>query len=694
MPISRQLPFEFIREIDFQSDLDTKIDESYEFSFSDGGESKESSSLDNSFSYTYRAIPEGEDGAPALVFSETQTHPIGQGNVILGQSTKVLPVRKSTRSASGRAANSVPQPADAPVDFVVTDKNFLAPDGLLYKPENTLALVGSVVPNAVRIEARGFGTASHATLLKRNLTRGEKKFKPVRDRRFVSFQVSSPEETMTFDDTSVVDGQVYEYKIKMINAAGVEYFGKDTARIKFINLDRIENSEVGLTTSYSLAGKNVSISIGVRFTQSLIDVLSRLLGSRSETDVFLQDLRTGKRDTSPLVTLGVSRLNLTTGEQSFFKNAGASAEMFKKVSLDDPQVSDGEEPPSLPTLDYVFIDTGTKYGSDYKYEVQVGIRDKLSITAETTSVVQSPTPYIVQACKVRNPLFLREGVLPPTAPGKNLITQKELDAGRNRLLNRFTASDELDLGMTSTRQPVPSDGVIRIASRGGSIKIEETGFVRPGTAELDWSWSNKKISHFIVRAIDTYSSPFEPEVYNRTTLVALVPAQTEAEKGRATIQASVPALREGDQLSFEEEELPDMNDLQRKVDGSIYGVKRKYTVTPVMLDGTLSLPENSSEVTVRRAFSDAGGKLVTMASPPPSFNIDDINIDLSKILTPNLTIAAGLDRVSEAIGGQAFHGATNYSKIANLTPRVRLKQITPVSPSQGGKNFSMFSKKF
>lgn len=692
MPLSSQPAFKFLRELDFQQDLDTALDESYEFSFIDGDLSTEPSSLDNSFSYTYRAIPVGEDDAPALIFSETETHPIGQGNVILGQSTKVLPVRKGNRSVAGGAGLLASQPGDEPVDFVVTDKNFLAPDAPLYNPANSLALVGSVITGGVLIEARGFGTASHITFLRKNLTRGEKKFKPVPNRGFVNLQVGDPDEIKSYADSSVVDGQVYEYKIKMINPAGVEYFGKDTARVKYVDLSRIENDQIGLDTSYSLRGKTVSISIGISFSQSLIDVLSRLLGSRGETDVFLQDLKAGRRDTSPLVTVGVSRRNLTTGGQTFFKNAGKSASMFKKIDIDTPQAAEQEDPPSLPTLNYAFIDTTTQLGNDYKYEVQVGVRDKLSITSETTAVVQSPTPYIVQACKVRNPLFLRDGVLPPTSPGKTLISQKELDAGRDRLLNRFTASDELDLGMTSTIQPVPSSGVISISARAGSVKIEETGFVRPGTSEIDWSWTNKKISHFIVRALDKYSSPFEPEVYNRTTLVALVPAQTETAKGRASIQASVPHLREGDQLSFEEENLPDMNELQKKVDGSIYGVKRRYTLTPVMLDGTLSLREVSDEVSVRRVETDAGAKLVTMSSPLPNFNINDLNIDLSKIAIPNLTIAAGLDRVSEVMGSQSFHGTTNYSKVANITPKVRLRQITPASPSQGSKRFSVFAK--
>ena len=690
--LSNQPTFKFLREIDFLQDLDTTLDESYEFSFIDGDLNGEPSSLDNSFSYTYRAIPVGENDAPALIFSETETHPIGQGNVILGQSTKVLPVRKNAASVAGAIAGQFLIPSADPTDFVVTDKNFLAPDAPLFNPSNNLALVGCVRPEEISVSARGFGNASHITFMRKNLTRGEKKFRPVDDRRYVNLQVPNSDEAITYLDRKVVDGQVYEYKIKMMSPAGVEYFGKDTARIKYVDLSRIENDQIGLNTSYSLRGKTVTISIGISFRQSLIDVLSRLLGSRSETDVFLQDLRTGRRDTSPLVTVGVLRRNLTTGQQTFFKNAGASAEMFKKLDIDNPEATDPESPPSLPTLNYAFIDTTTETERDYQYEVQVGVRDKLSITAETTAVVQSPTPYIVQACKVRNPLFLRDGVLPPTSPGKNIISQAELDAGRNRLLNRFTASDELDLGMTATIQPVPETGVIRVPARGGSVRIEEVGFVRPGTSEIDWSWTNKNISHFIVRALDKYSSPFEPEVYNRTTLVALVPAQTETEKGRVSIQASVPHLREGDQLSFEEENLPDMNELQKKVDGSIYGVKRRYTLTPVMLDGTLSLRKVSDEVSVRRVETDAGGKLVTMPSPPPSFNVEDINIDLSKIMIPNLTIAAGLDRVSEVMKGQSFHGKTNYSKIANITPKFRLRQLTPVSPSQGAKSFSAFTK--
>ena len=84
--------------------------------------------------------------------------------------------------------------------------------------------------------------------------------------------------------------------------------------------------------------------------------------------------------------------------------------------------------------------------------------------------------------------------------------------------------------------------------------------------------------------------------------------------------------------------------------------------------------------------------LVTMSSPLPSFNINDLNIDLSKIAIPSLTIAAGLDRVSEVMGSQSFHGTTNYSKVANITPKVRLRQITPASPSQGSKRFSVFAK--
>ena len=106
-------------------------------------------------------------------------------------------------------------PAERP-GVPIENRNFLAPDAPLYNPSNNLALVGCVRFEAISVSARGFGNASHITFMRKNLTRGEKKFRPVDNRSYVNLQVPNSDETITYLDQKVVDGQVYEYKIKMM----------------------------------------------------------------------------------------------------------------------------------------------------------------------------------------------------------------------------------------------------------------------------------------------------------------------------------------------------------------------------------------------------------------------------------------------------------------------------------------------
>ena len=135
---------------------------------------------------------------------------------------------------------------------------------------------------------------------------------------------------------------------------------------------------------------------------------------------------------------------------------------------------------------------------------------------------------------VGNPLFLRKGILPPTAASQNFIRQVDIQNGPRRLLNRFTPKDEYELGEIGPRSLFPQDGEITVPLISPAVKITNAQASRPGFSMMNWSISGKSqrdIDYFEISATDEYVGPGFDEgenegrsqTFSRTLVLHLVP---------------------------------------------------------------------------------------------------------------------------------------------------------------------------
>lgn len=276
----------------------------------------------------------------------------------------------------------------------------------------------------------------------------------------------------------------------------------------------------------------------------------------------------------------VRRLNLTTGEEVSFKLMGNTAEKFE--SLDEK----GEGSGLKNLFRFKFTDDGVLEGNQYQYEILVNLREPLSVTDEITSVVpKSRQPYVFQSCKIFNPLFTSRGILPPTSRGEDFILQKNIETGRDRLLNRFSADDSYDLGVTAARQLTPKGSTVLIPIEGETMSLPSVQTTRAGGSAVSWSvrGGTSNIDHFKVFAEDTFLDNTGLMMTKRS-FIAGIAAQGEK---RFNVESKLQRLREVDREQFIDQAAVtiDMADLQRFVDSHQVSVERVYEIRATKLNG-------------------------------------------------------------------------------------------------------------
>jgi len=580
-----------VRRVDFAGDTDTLPGENCLEMIVDGNPTinprQNTPPIDNVFPHQYRAIPVGKRNAPSLVFRDAFTVPISQADVSIGDNFRVLPVldgppgQKSVRG------------------YALTDDNFLSPNELMIDQTSGIAVVtygGSETTPGVTVAASGVTNAVAIDFVRRDLTRSEKRFTVIKTVRGnasrlivrktsagLSLDTSSIIHTF-FDDTAL-DGHTYEYAIRSYGENGVTQISEDTSLTTYrdpriLPTQGISLSEVSEPTVTE--ANHVEIEFAINVPQNVTSLLAALLNIRAglgKESPFAADIIKQRQSLSPQPIPVVRRLNLTTGEEVSFKLMGNTAEKFE--SLDE------EEGSGLRNLfRFKFTDDGIIEGNHYKYEILVNLREPLSVTDEITSVVpKSRQPYMFQSCKIFNPLFTSRGILPPTARGEDFIRQKNIETGRDRLLNRFSADDSYDLGITAARQLTPQGSTVLISSAGEAISSPSVQTTRSGGSTVSWSvrGGTSNIDYFKVFAEDTFVDNTGLRMTKRS-FIAGIAAQGEQ---RFNVESKLHRLIEADREQFIDQAAVtiDMVDLQRFVDRHEFSIERVYEIRSIKLNG-------------------------------------------------------------------------------------------------------------
>jgi hypothetical protein len=607
----RQVPFEHVTTIDFEGQTDTKTDEAYQTTIIDGDSSTGiGGDVDNSFEYLYRAVPIGKFGAPAIIFDEDITKAITQANFETGADFKVFPIHKRGRMPRGlniqggnfgsprRPMRFNPKDFGVPIKtskvtgFTFKDSNFLGPDALVPDLQSGISLVSYYTDKGINVIASNLDNSKVVSILRKNLTTGDRKY------AYVETQNTDDVDSINVLDEEVIDGHAYQYVGKIMTDGGLCAFSNDTTTTIYRDRALLPDFGVDLEVDPPVVeGQEVQLEIDVKLPQNILSLVAALLGGRDESDVFLQDIIRGRKDLTPQISLVVSRMNITTGEEVAFKMTSDPAKFTTKKRGG----GDEKEDDKLPNVSsFTFTDQNLAEGNEYIYEVKVNLREPLSLTDETTSIIRAgQEPFIFQACKSSSPLFINRGILPPTQSGQDFIQQRNIQNGRNRLLNLLTSDDEFDLGLTGIKKLVPGTSTIRIHKKPSkSLRIVSHRLARQNFSELRWDFKDvKKVSHFEIFSEDTYTRGRDQR-FIKTSLVADVAAQTKKSSSRFSFEDGLDILTEDDRNDFEDPTIIDVQQLQRETETFKVNVKRRYIINVVGLDESIIETVTSKSVTI------------------------------------------------------------------------------------------------
>ncbi len=614
-----QIPFEHVTTLDFESQTDTKTDEAYQTVIVDGDGGTGIGGIDNSFEYLYRAVPVGKFGASSIMFDEAMTKAITQANFEMGSDFKVFPVHKRGRAPRGLGlAGGIFQGPGLPLrfnpkdygipiktskvtGFAFKDSNYLSPNGPSSDLKNGIAMVSYQSDKGIRVVASNLGNSQVVSILRKDLTAGDRNY------AYMTTENVQNVDSINFTDEEVVDGHAYEYVAKTMSTGGLCMLSDDTTTTIFRDKNLLPDLGVSLKAKQQDSDTGyVRINIDVTLPQNVLSLVAALLGGRDESDVFLQDIVRGRKDLTPQISLVVTRMNLVTGEELAFKMT-SDPDKFVTKAQDDPGQKSGDKLPNVSS--FIFSDDSVNEGDKYVYQVNVNIREPLSLTDETTSIIRAgQEPFVFQSCKSSSPLFLNRGILPPTQQGQDFVQQANIQNGRNRLLNLLTAEDELDLGYTGISALVPGAGHISVPKKPSkSLRIASHRLARQGFSEIRWDFKEiKKVSHFEVFSEDTYIREGSQN-FIKTSLVADVAAQTKLTRTRFSLEDELDVLTEDDRNDFEDPTIINIQQLQQETEEFKVKVKRRYIINVVGLDESV-IETSVSKPVVISSMSIAGAR--------------------------------------------------------------------------------------
>ena len=583
LPSKKQEPFRFLTSVDFESQTNTKLDEAYQTIIIVGDDNEDNKKrfnlphIDNSFGYVYRAIPVGYENAPAIVFDDSITRPMGQGSFETGSDFRVFPIPESGKNASN--GSSIPLVTSKITGYAFKDSNFLGVDAPAISIENKIGVCSYSSKEGIVVILGNVSNQGIITVLRKDITAGDKKFS------IVKIEDSKDKETITLIDENVIDSHAYEYAIKTTSVGGVCSYSQDRSTTIFRDEKLLSNFGINLRTEVQEASSSaVKIKIDVSLPQNMLSLIAALLGGRNESDVFLKDIIRGRKDLTPQISLVLTRMNISTGQEVSFKMSESPGN-FKTAKTESKDQKDEDKLPNVSS--FIFTDNNISAGSKYKYEVRVNLREPLSLTDELTPVIRAGSePYIYQSCKNSNPLFLNKGILPPTQKEEDFIKQKNIQNGKLRLLNLFTPEDEFDLGATKIKTIIPFSGFMRIpSSEDTKLKIQNHRFVREKVSELSWIVKgNEHINYYEVLSEDTFINFTNKRKFIKTSYVASVAAQSEDNSKTFTMEDSLDRLDNDDISDFNSFSNMNIMSLQDDIDSLKVDIKRRYIVNAIGFD--------------------------------------------------------------------------------------------------------------
>jgi len=282
---------------------------------------------------------------------------------------------------------------------------------------------------------------------------------------------------ITFEDTAVQPGHIYEYRCVMIYPDGKEVLSKITEVHEFLKeLGQeekvvVELADLTLQTD-AAGGSTVSFNINPSFTSTGMETVVNALSASGVSASFITEVQADRSKLNNLLAFLVQRQAEVSGETETFGviSAGSFTDnaMARRVAGVQPLLA----------------------GSSYRYIVKVLMRSAESLFDTVLSEdidLETAKRYQTKVSKFLNPTTLRNGTLPSTgqAFGKNPRS-------------RMKSTDKFMEGRTGLETTIDVDIIMHKAS------IDKVRAIRHGARKSFVYWSitgsQDDIDHFIVMA--------------------------------------------------------------------------------------------------------------------------------------------------------------------------------------------------
>lgn len=275
-------------------------------------------------------------------------------------------------------------------------------------------LNAQVIENGVRLEISQIPVhATSVIVMRRSLTSREKNYELISE-PILFDDGTKALDFVSFIDSFVDDGNVYDYALNVIFEDGTVSLSKNTI-VEYVKLTpgKIDLKINDLTVTQSDNGPNVTFTIQSTVLNDDLDVVLALLKRQDIKEFFTNDVLKQRDKLKSLIAYNIQRVNLSTGVR----------EDFGVIS--EPAFNDEEMRKNNSVLPL-------RRGHNYRYEVHTLLRAPETLFSEfEKSKIDSITnkTYSFRPSKFLHPIPLKDGTIVSANGVKLLYGKSEFSLG-------------------------------------------------------------------------------------------------------------------------------------------------------------------------------------------------------------------------------------------------------------------------
>lgn len=325
----------------------------------------------------------------------------------------------------------------------------------------------------IQIRLSGFQSSYSIGVWRRDMTIREKNFSCIEIKNSI-VKVDEATSEVLFDDTSVKEDHIYEYRSKIFTREGREIFGSNVSRILFRRTNN-NSATIKLTKADTVIDESGNLDIVFNITADLTDTnvsaLVDILKAQGNDKYFTDDLIANRERLKNMIAYQIDRHDLTLGIVESFA-------LFKGGMFSDVEQQSKNSVSPLQT------------NHTYRYVISLLSRDADSLipsvtrqvpTSKNTPFAQQNSLYNIRPSKSLHPMTLKKSIL----RSETTIAKSNLES---EFMDGFTGMQVFtELSIKVEKPKIVNGSCTRTAA---------------GTCELRWNVMGQinKFDHFVITA--------------------------------------------------------------------------------------------------------------------------------------------------------------------------------------------------